>query len=69
MPIEAMSRTGLSRDFQDAILDPLHSTVVWPSGCVRTLFFNPTRPDEQNPKPSPRARAPELAQGSGSDKS
>lgn len=26
-PIEAMTRLGLSRDFQDAILDPLHSAV------------------------------------------
>jgi hypothetical protein len=41
---------------------------VWPSGWVRTLFFNPTRPDGQDPKPSPRARALELAQGSGSDR-
>ncbi len=31
--------------------------------------FNPTRPDRQDSKPSPRARAPKLAQGSGSDKS
>jgi hypothetical protein len=69
MPIEAMTRLGLSRDFQDVILDPRNSNVVWPSGWVRTLVFNPTRPDEQNPKPSPRVRAPELAQGSGSDRS
>jgi hypothetical protein len=41
--------------------------LVWPSGWVRTPFFNPTRPDGQESKPSPRARAPELAQGSGSD--
>ncbi len=43
--------------------------LVWPSGWVRTLFFNPTRSDRQDPKPSPRAKAPELAQGSGSDRS
>jgi hypothetical protein len=43
--------------------------LVWPSGWVRTLFFNPTRPDGQDSKPSPRARTPKLAQGSGSDKS
>jgi hypothetical protein len=42
--------------------------IVWPSGWVRTLFFNPTQPDGQNPKPSPRVRTPELAQGSGSDR-
>jgi hypothetical protein len=42
--------------------------LVWPSGWVRTLFFNPTQSDGQNPKPSPRVRTPELVQGSGSDK-
>jgi hypothetical protein len=42
--------------------------LVWPSGWVRTLFFNPIQPDEQNPKPSSRIRTPELVQGSGSDK-
>jgi hypothetical protein len=41
---------------------------VWPSGWIRTLFFNPTQLDEQNPKPSPRIRTPELAQSSGSDR-
>jgi hypothetical protein len=41
---------------------------VWSSGWVRTLFFNPTQSDGQNPKPSPRVRTPELVQGSGSDK-
>ncbi len=41
---------------------------MWPSGWVRTLFFNPTQPDGQNPKPSPRVRTPELAQDSGSDR-
>ncbi len=40
---------------------------MWPSSWVRTLFFNPTRPDEQESKPSPRIRVRELAQGSGSD--
>jgi hypothetical protein len=29
--------------------------VVWPLGWVRTFFLNPTRPDRQTPKPSPRA--------------
>jgi hypothetical protein len=43
------------------------SRVVWPSDWVRTLLFNPTRPDERDPKPSPRVRALELAQGSDSD--
>jgi hypothetical protein len=38
---------------------------VWPSGWVRTFFFNPTRPDGQISKPSPRVRTPELVQGSG----
>jgi hypothetical protein len=42
--------------------------LVWPSGWVRTLFFNPTQLDGQNPKPSPRVRTPELVQGSSSDK-
>jgi hypothetical protein len=42
--------------------------VVWPSGWVRTFFFNPTRSDEQDPKPSLRTRTPELAQSSGSNK-
>jgi hypothetical protein len=42
--------------------------VVWSSSWVRTLFFNSTQPDEQNPKSSPRARTPELAQGSGADR-
>jgi hypothetical protein len=37
----------------------------WPSGWVRTLFVNPTRPDGQDPKPSPRVRTPELVQDSG----
>ncbi len=41
---------------------------MWSSGWVRTLFFNSTQPDEQNPKPSPRVRTSELAQGSGSDR-
>jgi hypothetical protein len=36
-------------------------------GWVRTLFFNPTRPDEQESKPDPRVRVRELAQDSGSD--
>jgi hypothetical protein len=39
--------------------------LVWSSSWIRTLFFNPTRPDEQDPKPSPRVRAPEQTQGSG----
>ncbi len=38
---------------------------MWPSGWVRTLFFNPTQPDGQNLKPSPRVRTPELVQDSG----
>jgi hypothetical protein len=42
--------------------------LVWPSNRIRTLFFNPTQPDEQDPKPSPRARAPELAQSSSSNR-
>ncbi len=41
---------------------------MWPSGWGRTLFFNPTQPDGQKPKPSPRIRTPELAQDSGSDR-
>ncbi len=44
------------------------SWIVWPSGWIRTFFFNPTRPDEQNPKPSPRVRTSELAQDSGSNR-
>jgi hypothetical protein len=36
-------------------------------GLGSDTFFNPTRPDGQDSKPSPRVRAPELAQGSGSD--
>ncbi len=44
------------------------SWIVWPSDWVRTLFFNPTQSDEQNPKPSPKVRTFELAQGSGSDR-
>jgi hypothetical protein len=40
---------------------------------LRTAYFfstrpNPTQPDGQNPKPSPRVRTPELVQSSGSDK-
>jgi hypothetical protein len=46
----------------------LNFRLVWSSSWVRTLFFNPTQSDEQDPKPSPRVRAPELAQGSGSDR-
>ncbi len=42
---------------------------MWPSSWVRTLFFNPTQPDGQDPKPSPGARASELVQGSSSDRS
>jgi hypothetical protein len=42
--------------------------VVWLSGWVRTLFFNPVRFDGQTSKPSPRVRTPELAQRSSSDK-
>jgi hypothetical protein len=42
--------------------------VVWSSGWIRTHFFNPTQPDEQNPKPSLRVRTSELVQDSGSDK-
>ncbi len=41
---------------------------MWSSSWVRTLFVNPTQPDEQDPKPSPKVRAPELAQGSGSNR-
>jgi hypothetical protein len=41
---------------------------MWSSRWIRTIFFNSTQPDEQNSKPSPRARTPELAQGSGSDR-
>jgi hypothetical protein len=41
--------------------------VVWSSGWVRTLFFNPTRFDEQESKSSPRIKVRELAQDSGSD--
>jgi hypothetical protein len=42
--------------------------LVWPSDWIRTLFFNPTRLDEQSSKPSPRVRTSELVQGSGSNK-
>jgi hypothetical protein len=42
--------------------------LVWSSSWFWTLFFNPTQLDEQDPKPSPRIRAPELAQGLGSDR-
>ncbi len=41
---------------------------MWSSGWVRTLFFNPTQPDEQDLKPSPRVRAPKVVQGSGLDR-
>jgi hypothetical protein len=43
--------------------------LVWPSSWVRTLFFNPTRPDEQDSKSSPRVRIRGLAQNSNSDES
>ncbi len=43
--------------------------IVWSSGWVRTLFFNPTRLDEQESKLSPRIRVRELAQGSNSNES
>ncbi len=42
--------------------------LVWSSSWVRTLFFNPIQPDEQDSKPSPRVRAFELAQSSGSNR-
>ncbi len=42
--------------------------VVWLSNWVRTLFFNSTQLDEQNPKSSPRIRTSELAQNSDSDR-
>jgi hypothetical protein len=36
------------------------------SRCGRlTYFFNPTQPDEQNPKPSPRARGTRASPGLG----
>ncbi len=41
---------------------------MWPSDWIRTLFFNSTQSDEQNSKPSPRVRTPELAQSLGSDR-
>ncbi len=41
--------------------------LVWSSSWVRTLFFNPIRPDEQESKPSPRIRVRGLAQDSSSD--
>jgi hypothetical protein len=42
--------------------------IMWSSGWIRTLFFNSIQSDEQNPKPSPRIRTPELAQNSGSNR-
>jgi hypothetical protein len=42
--------------------------IVWSSGWIRTLFFNPTQSDEQNPKSSPRIRTPELIQSSSLNK-
>ncbi len=44
------------------------SFLMWSSCWVRTLFFNSIQPDEQNLKPSPRIRAPELVQSSGSNR-
>jgi hypothetical protein len=35
---------------------------VWPSGWVWTLFFNPTRSDEQDSKLSLKIRTLELIQ-------
>jgi hypothetical protein len=61
-----MRRKKLMLSFEDVRMR--NSWVVWPSGWVRTLFLNPTQPDGQNPKSSPRIRTPELAQNSSSNR-
>jgi hypothetical protein len=52
----------------DRAVARMTSTLMWSSSWVRTLFFNPIQPDEQNSKPSLRVRTLELAQSSSSDR-